>query len=75
MKKSDFFRELTDFDIQRVNNFYENEIPTNMALTNNNAIIDSGTDIYPEGEAQVIFKLMVDGSCLHYMNNQLIHSH
>jgi hypothetical protein len=73
--KSDVFRTLTNYDIQTVSNFYENEIPTNMTLTNVNAIIDSGADIYPEGEVRVLFKLMVDGACLHYMNNQLIHSH
>jgi hypothetical protein len=74
-KHSDFFRELTDFDIQTVSNFYENEIPTNMALTNIDAMIDSGADIYSEGEAQVIFKLMENGTCLHYINDRLIDSH
>jgi predicted Zn-dependent protease len=72
---SDFFRTLTSYDIQNVSDFYENEIPNNMALTQTNAIIDSNTYSNSEGEAQVIFKLMANGTCLHYVNNQLIHSH
>jgi len=70
----DIFRTLSAYDLQTASNYYETEIPHNLALTTN-ALLDNEWQNPVEEEAQVIFELQNNGTCLHYLNHQLIHTH